>query len=124
MLNYGVTSLTSKQHEVVAPSTTKSEYVAINRAGQGVEHSRQLMQNINRHQRGATIVYKDNEGVVKLAKNPMDSNRTEYIDIKHYYIRELVDTKTIGVVSVGPADVVTDGLTKALPEPKHTIIFR
>jgi hypothetical protein len=54
----------------------------------------------------------------------MASNRTKHIDIKHHYIRELVDAKTVAVVSMGTADMLADGLTKALPEPKHGMIFR
>jgi hypothetical protein len=54
----------------------------------------------------------------------MASNRTKHIDVKHHYILELVDAKTIAVVSVDTADMLANGLTKALPEPKHMMIFR
>jgi hypothetical protein len=124
MLNGGALSLTSKQQEVLALSTTEAEYVAVSRAGQSAVHFRQLMRDVHQHQHGATTVYEDSEGAVKLANNPMASNRTKHIDIKHYYIRELVDAKTIAVVSVGTADMLAYGLTKALPEPKHRMIFK
>jgi hypothetical protein len=123
MLNGGAVSWTSKQQEVVALSTAKAEYVAVSRAGQSAVHFRQLMRDVHQRQSGATTIYEDNEGAVKLANNPMASNRTKHIDIKHHYIRELVDAKTLAVVSVGTADMLADGLTKALPEPKHRIIF-
>jgi hypothetical protein len=101
MLNGGVVTWTSKQHEVVALSTTEAEYVAVSRARQSVVHFRQLMEDVHQRQHGATTVYEDNEGAITLAKNPMASSITEHIDIKHYYIRELVDSKTVTVVSVG-----------------------
>jgi hypothetical protein len=69
------------------------------------------MGDVRQHQRGATTFYEDNEGVVKLANNPMASNMTKHIDIKHHYIRELVDEKTIAVLSVGTSDMLADGLT-------------
>jgi hypothetical protein len=50
-----------------------------------------------------------------LADNRMASNTTKHIDIKHHYILELVDARTIAVVSVGILDMMADGLTKALP---------
>ena len=124
MLNGGAVSWTSKQQEVVALSTTEAEYVAVSRAGQSAVHFRQLMHDVHQRQCGPTTVYEDNEGAVKLANNPMASNRTKHIDIKHHYIRELVDAKTVAVVSVGTTDMLADGLTKALPEPKHTMIFK
>jgi hypothetical protein len=61
------------------------EYVAVKRAGQSVVHFRQLTQYVHQRKRGTTIVYEDEE-VVKLANNPMASNMTEHIDIKHHYI--------------------------------------
>jgi hypothetical protein len=82
------------------------------------------MRDVHQHKHGATTVHEDNEGAVKLANNPMASNRTKHIDIKHHYIRELVDAKRVAVVSVGTADMLADGLTKALPEPKHSMIFK
>jgi hypothetical protein len=69
-------------------------------------------------------IYEDNEGAVKLANNPIASNMTKHSDIKHHYIREHVDAKTVAVISVGMSDMLTDSLTKALPKPKHTMIFK
>jgi hypothetical protein len=66
------------------------------------------MQNIHQRQLGATTVYVDIDGAVKLANNPMASNRTKHIDIKHHYIREPVDAKTVAVVSVGTIDMLRD----------------
>jgi hypothetical protein len=54
----------------------------------------------------------------------MASNRTKHIDIKHHYIRELVDAKIVAVILVGTSDMLADGMTKALPEPKHKMIFK
>jgi hypothetical protein len=82
------------------------------------------MHDVHQWQRGAAAVCEDNEGGVKLANNPMASNITKHIDINHHYIRELVDAKTFVVVSVGKANKLADGMTKALPEPKHTMIFK
>jgi hypothetical protein len=64
------------------------------------------------------------EGAVTLANNHIASNKKKHIDIKHHYIRELVDAKTAAVVSVGTSNMLADGLTKALPEPGHTMIFK
>jgi hypothetical protein len=50
--------------------------------------------------RGPTIVHGDTESVVKLANNPMVSNMTKRIDIHPHYTRELVDSRTIAVISI------------------------
>jgi hypothetical protein len=90
MLNGWAVGLTSKQQEVVALSSTVAEYVAASRAGQSAVHFRQLMHDVHQRQRGPKTVYEDNEGPLKLANNPMASNRRKHIDIKHHYFRELV----------------------------------
>jgi hypothetical protein len=82
------------------------------------------MQDVLQRQRGATTVYEDNEGAIKLASNPTASNITKHIDIKHHHIQELVDVKNAVVVSVGTTYMRADALTKAMPEPKHTKIFK
>jgi hypothetical protein len=106
---------------VVALSTTEAVYVAVSHAGHSDVHFRKLMQDVHKNHRGATTVYEENEGAVKLANNPMASNMTKHIE--HHYIRELVNAKTIAVVSVVTADMLAYGMTKALPEPKHAMIF-
>jgi hypothetical protein len=81
-----------------------------------------MMEDVHQRQRGATTFY-ENEGAINLANNPMASNMTKHIDIKHHYIRELVDAKKVAAISMGTTYMLADGLTKALPEPKHTMIF-
>ena len=54
----------------------------------------------------------------------MAPSMTKHIDINHRYTRELVDAKTIEVVLVDTTNMLAYGLTKALPEPKHTMIFK
>jgi hypothetical protein len=82
------------------------------------------MQDVHQREHGATILYEDNEGAVKLANNPMASRRTKHVDIKKHYIRGLVDVRTVAIVLDGTACMLANGLTKALPEPKHTMIFK
>jgi hypothetical protein len=97
-LNGGVAEWTSKHQTVVARSTTQAEYAAINRAGLSAVYFRQVMQYVHQQQRGATTVGEDDEGVVKLANNPVASSMTKHIDIKHRQIREPLDANTIAVV--------------------------
>jgi hypothetical protein len=82
------------------------------------------MKDVHPRQHCATTICEDNEGVVKLANNPMASNMTKHIDIKYHYVRELVDARTIAIVSVGTANILARGLPKALPGARHTMIFK
>jgi hypothetical protein len=87
MFNSGSVSLTSKQHESPALSTTEAEYVTVIRAWHNVVHFRQLMQYVHHQCRAATTTHEDNEGAFKLSNNPMASHMTKHIYIKHRYFR-------------------------------------
>jgi hypothetical protein len=106
MLSGGAVMWTSKQQEVVALSTTKAEYVVVNRAGHCVVTFRQLMQDVHHRQHNATTFYAENDGAVKFANNPMASHMAKHIDIKHQCMRELVDAWTMTVKLVGTADII------------------
>lgn len=39
----------------------------------------------------------DNKTSLGLMKDPESQNRTKHIDVIHYYVRELVDNKELGI---------------------------
>jgi hypothetical protein len=54
----------------------------------------------------------------------MASFMTKHNDIRNHCTKEFVDAKTINVVSIPTTKMLADGLTKALPEAKHTMMLR
>jgi hypothetical protein len=54
----------------------------------------------------------------------MALHMTKHIDIRHHYTRELVNARTIAVISISTSYILADALTKALPQPKHTMLFK
>ena len=40
-------------------------------------------------------IFYDNTSIINLTKNPIQYSRTKHIDIKHYFIRELVQNREI-----------------------------
>ena len=41
------------------------------------------------------IIYSDSQSAIELSKNPNYHARTKHVDIRYYFIRELVKNKTI-----------------------------
>ena len=41
------------------------------------------------------VVYCDNTSAINISKNPDQHSRTKHIDIRHHFIRELVENKTV-----------------------------
>ena len=81
--------------------------------------SRGLLKELGFSQGESTIVYCDNKGAIRLALNPGTHQRSKHIDIKHHFIRELIDRNVVVLEYVQSANQLADVFTKGLPKPRH-----
>jgi hypothetical protein len=51
---------------------------------------------------------------INISKNPVQPSKTKHIDIRHHYIRDLVENKIVTLEHVGTKEQVADIFTKAL----------
>lgn len=65
-----------------------------------------------------TVIYANNQGAIKLTKNPEYHRKTKQIPIKYHKTQELVDDGTIRFIWIPTAEMVADGLTKSLGAAK------
>ena len=65
-------------------------------------------------------IYGDNQGAIALIKNPIVSNRSKHIDVKHHFVREKYASKIVDVSHVGTDDNVADVFTKPVTKNKLT----
>ena len=65
------------------------------------------------------IIFADNQGAIKLSKNPQHHNRTKHIDVKYHFIRESTRSGLIQLVYIPTNEMVADILTKALLRERH-----
>ena len=61
-------------------------------------------------------MYEDNEGAIQIAKHPISNSNSKHIDVRHHFLRELVERKEIEIIHVASQYQHADFLTKALPE--------
>ena len=59
-------------------------------------------------------LYCDNMSAINISKNPVQHSRTKHIDIRHYFIKSLVEEKVINLEHVVTEKQLTDIFTKAL----------
>ena len=59
-------------------------------------------------------LYCDNMSAIHMSKNPVFHSRTKHIDIRHHYIRELVEKNIISLEHVDTLENRADILTKPL----------
>ena len=96
LLAGGAISWFSRTQHCVSLSTTESEYVALSDVTREVVFLRGLVDFLMPgQQRGVMTVFEDNDGAVKLASNPICTNRTKHIDVRRHFVRENMDQKII-----------------------------
>ncbi|KAG5317706.1 COPIA protein, partial [Pseudoatta argentina] len=119
-LVYGKTSdpLTGYQR-TVALSSMEAEYMAISDATKEAVHLRSFILELSPGSNDKITLYSDNIGAVKLAENPVFHNRSKHIDVRHHFVRGIVDNGEIELSYKSTEDMVADILTKGLPGSKH-----
>ena len=78
-------------------STAKAEYIALCVAVREAVWLHKLLADLFGHEMDSTVIYCDNQRCVKLSENPVFHDKSKHIEIKYYYIRDMVQRKTIHV---------------------------
>jgi len=55
----------------------------------------------------------------KLAENPVFHGRTKHIDIRHHFVREVLESGDLDIEYSPSCEMAADVLTKGLPREKH-----
>jgi hypothetical protein len=63
-------------------------------------------------------LYCDNLSAINISKNPIQHSRTKHIDIRHHFIRDLVEEKVVNLEHVETEKQIADIFTKALDASK------
>ncbi|KHM99983.1 Retrovirus-related Pol polyprotein from transposon TNT 1-94, partial [Glycine soja] len=103
----------SKKQNCVSLSTAEAEYIAAGSSCSQLVWMKQMLKEYNVEQDVMTL-YCDNMSAINISKNPVQHSRTKHIDIRHHYIRELVDDKVITLEHVDTEEQIADIFTKAL----------
>ncbi|KAK2436692.1 secreted RxLR effector protein [Trifolium repens] len=103
----------SKKQNCVALSTAEAEYVAAGSSCTQLVWMKQMLKEYDVEQDVITL-YCDNLSAINISKNPVQHSKTKHIDIRHHFIRDLVENKVVTLEHVGTKDQVADIFTKAL----------
>ena len=108
-------SLLSKKQPTIALSTTGAEYIALSPCTQEVVWIRRLLRETGDSIVSPTRIFEDNQGAIKLARNPGCSKRTRHIDIRFHFTKEAVAEGIIKLVYCHTMEMTADLLTKPIP---------
>ncbi|CAI7891070.1 unnamed protein product [Closterium sp. NIES-54] len=121
----GAISWQSKRQNLIALSSTEAEYVALTRGGTEAVWLRRLLAELGHQQEGPTPIYVDNQGAIGLAKNSVLHGRTKHIQIRHQFIRKLVEDNEVELRYIKTKSQPAGFLTKPLHrDPLHACCAR
>jgi hypothetical protein len=109
------TDWTSMKQNTMSLSSSEAEYQALSERVQESVFTQNLVEELTGKRKPA-IIYEDNLGTIFIVKNQQVSSRTKHLDIRHHYMRDLQDNKSLDVRfkrSVkNSADIMTKNTTR------------
>jgi hypothetical protein len=116
-LNGNVVLAISKRQATVACSTTESEIIAFSEGCKDLIYVHRLVSQFHQVELPMTV-HEDNLGTIDVLSNPVNNGRTKHIDVRHFWVRELVEAGTIRMQHIDTDKNVADFLTKPLTGEK------
>jgi len=101
-------------------STSEAEFVAASQAAQEVVYLRETLRDFVYSQSTATDIFEDNLACIAMSENPLRQKFSRHIDIRRYFVRELVKANIVKRMPLRTHKMVADALTKSLPSPAFT----
>ena len=98
MLNGGAISWKSRRQDNVSLSTSEAEYVAASQCGQDVLYLREMLSDFAVPQSAPTAIYEDNMACIAMSESPVRRKYSSYIDIRRYFVRELVHAGVLKLI--------------------------
>jgi len=90
MMNGGFISWKSQRQDNVSLPTSEAEFVAASQTGQEAIYLREMLTDFGYSQTKATFLYEGNLACIVVSENPVHRKFSPCIDIKQYFVCELV----------------------------------
>lgn len=110
-------SWTAKKQATISLSSTEAELVALCSAACQNQWLVRILKNIGLEMNEPVPFFEDNQSTINIVCNQRDLGRMKHIDVKHCFVRKLVENGSIKLHYVPTVDQVADILTKGLPAP-------
>ena len=117
-MNGGAVSWISKKQPTTALSTAEAEYVAAAVVAQEILWIKSFMKEIGQPIEQPIKIMEDNQACIAITENPIHHHKTTHVDLKYYFLKELVQEDVIKFQYCPSEEMEADGLTKALDRGK------
>jgi len=108
-----------KKQPTVALACVESEYMAASHATREAVWLKSFLSELQIIINHLISIACDSQGAMAIMKSPEYHARTKHIDIRHHYVREKVNDKTVVFNFVDTNDMMADILTKPITKIQH-----
>jgi hypothetical protein len=109
----------SIKQKVVTKSSTEAELLALNLAADHVLYLREFLKELGHAQPGPTVIKQDNRSAMVMAKKgEIGSKRTKHFTVRHYFIKEHLESGELTLAYEPGETISADGLTKLITGPR------
>jgi hypothetical protein len=103
---------------IVALSTTEAEFISAVSAGQEIVWMRSFLGELGYAFDAPSLLLVDKQSAIQVARNPEHHGRMQHLDLRFFWLRDMVNSGVIAVRYIPTADMAADLLTKALARVK------
>jgi hypothetical protein len=111
-------SWSNRTQSCVALSTAEAKYVAACATSIEAVWLRKLLSGLFGLGLEATCIWCDNQSCIKLSENPVFHDRSKHIEIRYYYLRDMVQRGVVRLQFGATEDRVANVFTKPLSRTK------
>ena len=113
----------SKKQKVVALSSAEAEFRGIARGLAEVLWLRKLLKEMGFRPTGTCELMCDNKEAISISENPVQHDRTKYVEIDRHFIKEKLEKGVLNIPFVRSDEQLADILTKAVPAKEFKTIL-
>jgi hypothetical protein len=115
-LGSGPVTWASKKQQAISLSSAEAEYRLMVNASQEALWLRQILSEFGFENQHLTSLCCDNQSAIKLAKDPVQHQRSKHTKLRMHFIRKLIHDQVIEMLFFPTEDQVADIFTKSLTE--------
>ena len=111
-------SWSSRKQGSVTLSTAEVEYVSASDASREAVWLRKLLSDLFYMSLVPVVIHCDNRSCIKISENPVFHDRSKQMEMRYYYLRDIVQRRAISLRYVSIDEQTADVLTKLLSKTK------
>jgi len=112
-------SWSCKKQQVVADSSTESEYIQLSESAKEAMFLTNIMSEFM-EVNDPVCIFTDSETAIKVSEKPVITDKTKYIHRKNHFIRTAVKDGAVRLEHLSTSEMPADFPTKSLPRGKHS----